>query len=282
MPANIVLLLTCVQSDKVLGAITDFLRQRKIPCLAIDQHSVDEEQRNYMRLELQIKSGDTSLRQIESQFQQQVATPFAMHFVLFDISTAARMVIFVSRHDHVLLDLLHRYRNSGQIALVISNHNDLRGQVEAQGIAFHHIEFHRDCRSKAEQQIMQLLEGQVDVLVLARFMQILSADFVAQFSQRIINIHHSFLPAFKGADPYRQAYARGVKLIGATAHYVTEDLDEGPIIEQDATRVSHRFSVQDLKDVGKDLERNVLARALKWHLQRRILCFHGRCYVFYR
>ncbi|MFW6236227.1 MAG: formyltetrahydrofolate deformylase, partial [Desulfovibrionales bacterium] len=166
------------------------------------------------------------------------------------------------------------------VTTVISNHPDLKSAVESFGIPFTHIPVSKETKQQAEQEMISLLDGRADLVVLARYMQILSPEFVNLYPNRIINIHHSFLPAFIGADPYRQAYERGVKIIGATSHYVTADLDEGPIIEQDVARVSHRFSIEDLKDAGRDLERQVLARAVKYHLEDRIIVFNNTTFVF--
>ncbi len=164
--------------------------------------------------------------------------------------------------------------------MVIGNHPDLRSEVEGFGVPFYHVAFTKETQESAEHRLLELLDGHADVLVLARYMQILSPGFVARFPMRIVNIHHSFLPAFVGADPYRRAYERGVKLIGATAHYVTEHLDEGPIIEQDVLRVSHRHSEAELKALGRDIERHVLARALRWHLEDRVLVHGNKTIVF--
>jgi formyltetrahydrofolate deformylase len=190
--------------------------------------------------------------------------------------------VMVSREDHCLSDLLWRWRNGdlgGEIVAVLSNHSDHRDQVEAVGLPFHQVPVEPTTKAEAERQILDLLGG-VDLLVLARYMQILSDDFLRQLQAPAINIHHSFLPAFVGADPYRRAHERGVKLIGATAHYVTEELDAGPIIDQDVTRVSHRDEVGDLMRIGRDIERLVLARAVKAHVDDRVLLDGTRTVVF--
>jgi formyltetrahydrofolate deformylase len=185
-----------------------------------------------------------------------------------------RLAIFVSRHDHCLADLLRAYRNGElhcRVQVVISNHHDLRAHAEAYGIAFHHVPVARERRDEAEHIQLELLrEQRIDLVVLARYMQILSPHFVRQYENRIINIHHSLLPAFAGAMPYQRAFERGVKIIGATAHYVTETLDDGPIIEQDAIRVGHRDGVEDLIRKGAELEKAILTRAVKWHVDQRI------------
>jgi len=189
----------------------------------------------------------------------------------------------VSRHDHAMLELLWNSKRGdlpAEVTLVVSNHPDLRAAVEAFGVHFEHVPNAPAGRHRAEERMLGLLEGRADLVVLARYMQIVSPAFIARFPHRIINIHHSFLPAFAGADPYRQAFDRGVKIVGATAHYVTEELDAGPIIEQDVGRVSHRDSVEDLKALGRDLERRVLARAVRWHAEERIIVHENKTVVF--
>jgi formyltetrahydrofolate deformylase len=193
------------------------------------------------------------------------------------------MAILVSRQDHAMLDLLWRWKRGrmpAEITMVISNHEDLREAVETFGVPFHYVEVAAEQKSEAESRIRELVADQADLLVLARYMQILSPDFVGLHPNRIINIHHSFLPAFIGASPYRQAYDRGVKIIGATAHYVTPDLDAGPIIEQSVVRVDHRHLVEDLVDLGRGIERDVLARAVRWHLEDRIIVYGNKTVVF--
>lgn len=277
------LLVSYAQKDGAIAAINNFFSQRNLQTLSIDQHFVEEEQRMFVRLALDFSQFELHFNELKIEFEQLVASLFNMHWQLHFDQQPLKVAIFVSKHDHVLLDLLIRFHNqefAAHISMVISNHNELRAQVETYGLPFHYIDA-KD-KSSAEARMYQYLEGQADLIVLARYMQILSDDFITRFANRILNIHHSFLPAFIGADPYRQAYQRGVKLIGATAHYVTCELDEGPIIEQDAVRVSHRYSINDLKTLGKDLERNVLQRALKWHLQHRIICYEDKTYVFYK
>jgi formyltetrahydrofolate deformylase len=198
-------------------------------------------------------------------------------------SDLKKTAIFVSKYDHGLLDLLWQWRRGelpAQVTMVISNHATLRAPVEELGVPFHEVPVAKDDKASAEQRMLELLDGQAELIVLARYMQILSPDFVARYPHAIINIHHSFLPAFVGANPYRQAYDRGVKLIGATAHYATAELDAGPIIDQAVLRVSHRHSVKELKRLGRDIERQVLARAVKWHLEDRIIVHSNKTMVF--
>jgi formyltetrahydrofolate deformylase len=222
---------------------------------------------------------------LEDRFVREVATPFEMDYDFNESTTAKRVAVMVSREDHCLSDLLWRWRNGhlgGEIFTVISNHEDLRGEVEAVGLPFEHVPVSAPTREEAEERALDLV-AEADLLVLARYMQILSPAFLAALDAvdtRAINIHHSFLPAFVGADPYARAHERGVKLIGATAHYVTAELDAGPIIDQDVVRVGHQDEVPDLVRIGRDVERIVLARAVTAHLQDRVLIDGERTVVF--
>jgi len=218
-----------------------------------------------------------------SRFAEEVAGPLRMEHHFAESGERKRIAIMVSREDHCLSDLLWRWRSGelhAELVAVVSNHADHADQVAALGLTYHHVPVERGNRAAAEERVVELLGGGIDLLVLARYMQILSADFLRQVEAPAINIHHSFLPAFVGADPYARAHERGVKLIGATAHYVTEELDAGPIIDQDVTRVSHRDEVDDLMGIGRDVERLVLARAVKAHLDDRVLLDGDRTIVF--
>lgn len=219
-----------------------------------------------------------------SAFDEEVARPFEMRYRMVLDPRPRRTAILVSRTDHALLELLWRWRNGeldADLQFVASNHDTLRSVVEGFGVPFHHLPITPDTKGQQERALQTLLEeAGVELVILARYMQILSPDLVSAWPRRIINIHHSFLPAFVGADPYRRAYERGVKLIGATAHYVTDDLDEGPIIEQDVTRVTHRESVRDLRRIGKEIERAVLARAVEKHLGDAVLVHGNKTVVF--
>jgi formyltetrahydrofolate deformylase len=250
----------------------------------LDQHSTEETPGTYfMRLEFQTGGLDRPLDQLGELFAAEVGTPMGMEWELASHAVRRRVAVLVSRHDHALLDLLWNWRRGdlrADIPVVLSNHPDLRPAVESFGVPFLHVPNDRDGRPAAEARMLEALEGKADVVVLARYMQILSPGFVARFPGRIINIHHSFLPAFAGADPYRQAYERGVKIVGATAHYVTAELDAGPIIDQDVARVSHRDSVEDLRALGRDLERRVLFRAVRWHCEDRVLVHGNKTIVF--
>jgi formyltetrahydrofolate deformylase len=267
-----------------VAAISSFLFRHGANITDFDQHTSDEGAGVYFtRLEFQLDRLDLPLEDLKSAFGLDVARPFAMDWRLSLSSHRKRIAILVSRHDHALLELLWTWKRGdlrADVVQVISNHPDLQGSVEGLGVPFVHVPNSKDERAQAEARMSALLEGKADVLVLARYMQIVSPAFVGRWPNRIINIHHSFLPAFVGADPYRQAYERGVKIVGATAHYVTPDLDAGPIIDQDVARVSHRDSVDDLKRLGRDLERRVLARAVRWECEDRVIVHGNKTVVF--
>ncbi len=278
------LLITCPDQPGIISAVSTFLYHHGANITDFDQHASDPREGTFfLRMEFQTPGLDCSWDALKNNFQQSVAKKYGMEWRLTLAAQKKRMAILVSRHDHVLMELLWRTMRGdlpATIPMVISNHDDLRGEVERFGIPYHHIAVSGDNKVEAEQQALSLLEGQVDLIVLARYMQILSPAFVAQHPHRIINIHHSFLPAFVGANPYQQAWERGVKLIGATSHYVTDDLDQGPIIEQNVARVSHRNSPADLKALGQDVERQVLLRAVRWHLEDRVIVDGNKTVVF--
>jgi formyltetrahydrofolate deformylase len=277
------LLITCPDRPGIVAAVSGFLFEHGANITDLDQHSTDPEGGLFfMRLEFQTPHLDVSREMLEKAFAEQVAARFAMNWRMAYATDLKKVAILVSRHDHALLELLWRHSNRElpcTITQVISNHSNLRAEVERFGIPFHFVPVEKERKEEAEAQMLELL-GDTDLVVLARYMQILTPHFVARYPNRIINIHHSFLPAFVGANPYKQAYTRGVKIIGATAHYVTAELDQGPIIEQDVVRVSHRHEVADLVRLGRDLERNVLARAVQWHLEDRIIVYGNKTVVF--
>jgi formyltetrahydrofolate deformylase len=279
-----ILLVRCPDQPGIIAAISGFLFQHGANIIDFDQHSTDDDGGVYFtRLEFQTGRVDRPLEELRRAFDAEVAGRFAMDWRLSAPSPRKRVGILVSRHDHALLELLWTWQRGelpAEVSLVISNHAELRKAVEGFGVRFEHVPNGRDQREAAERRMLELLEGAADLVVLARYMQILSGPFVARFRERLINIHHSFLPAFAGADPYRQAHERGVKIVGATAHYVTEALDAGPIIEQDVARVSHRDEVDDLKRLGRDLERRVLARAVRWHCEDRVIVHGNKTVVF--
>lgn len=246
------------------------------------QHHDPESGTFLMRIEWDLSNFQLPEEKIESAFEP-IAIKFKMDSRIRFSSAMTRMAIMASKQDHCLIDLLLRNREGethANIPIVISNHPDLKGTVESYGVEFVHVPVAGDKAGAEARQLELLREHNVDLVVLARYMQILTPAFVAEFPNRIINIHHSFLPAFAGARPYHQAFARGVKIIGASSHYVTEQLDEGPIIEQDVTRVSHRDTVRTMVQKGRDLERLVLSRAVKLHLQHRVLVLGNKTIVF--
>jgi len=279
-----ILLIRCADQPGIVAAVSTFLFRHGANIVDLDQHSTEEEPGTYfMRLEFQPSRLDVPLAELARLFAEEVAAPRRMEWRLASTGDRKRVAVLVSRHDHALLDLLWNWRRGdlrADVRVVISNHADLATAVGTFGVPFAHVPNGREIRAAAERQMLDLLEGQADLVVLARYMQVLSADFVGRFEQRILNIHHSFLPAFAGADPYRQAWERGVKIVGATAHYVTADLDAGPIIDQDVARVSHRDSVEDLRALGRDLERRVLLRAVRWHCEDRVLVHGNKTIVF--
>ena len=278
------LLITCPDKAGIVAAVSNFFYNQGANITALDQYSTDPEGGTFfMRLEFQTPHLDLSRELLEKTFTETVATRYGMDWSISYASEKKKMAILVSKYDHALLELLWRWsRNElpAEITLVISNHPDLEESVTDFGIPFQIVQITPKTKVEAESKMLELLDGNADFIVLARYMQILSERFVDTYPNRIINIHHSFLPAFVGANPYRQAADRGVKLIGATAHYATKDLDMGPIIEQDVVRVSHRNGVSQLIEIGRVIERNVLARAVKWHLEDRIIVCGNKTIVF--
>ncbi|MBP6562985.1 MAG: formyltetrahydrofolate deformylase [Neisseriaceae bacterium] len=267
----------------LVNAIAHFLLTYNANIVHADQHQDAVEELFLMRVEWDLADFELPMAQFDEVFGP-IAAQFGLTYRLTLSHELPRLAIFVSQYEHCLVDLMHRYRIGElgcEIPLVISNHNTCRHIVEFNGIPFHKIEVNKDNKAQAEAEQMRLLkEANVDTVVLARYMQVLSPEFVSAFPDRIINIHHSFLPAFDGARPYHRAYARGVKLIGATSHYVTNELDEGPIIEQEVVRISHRDEVNDLIAKGRDLEKVVLSRAVRWHADNRVLSYCNRTVVF--
>jgi formyltetrahydrofolate deformylase len=279
-----ILLVQCPDRPGIVAAISSFLFRHGANITDFDQHTAEDASGSYFtRLEFQTGTLDLPLAELEAAFALDVAKPFAMDWRLTVPSARKRVAVLVSKHDHALLELLWAWKRGdlrADVSLVVSNHPDLRGAVEGFGVPFEHVPNVAARREEAEARMASLLVGKADLVVLARYMQIVSPGFVARWPDRMINIHHSFLPAFAGADPYRQAYERGVKIVGATAHYVTAELDAGPIIEQDVGRVSHRDSVDDLKQLGRDLERRVLVRAVRWHCEDRVIVHGNKTVVF--
>jgi formyltetrahydrofolate deformylase len=275
------LLLSCPDRPGIVARVAGFLADAERNIIDVDQHSTEEE-RLFMRLVFE-SAPSREREALYASFAAEVAEPLRMVHRFAEADRRPRVGVMASLEDHCLLDLLWRFRSGelpGEARLVISNHPDHEEAVRSFGLPYHHIPVTGDDKAAAEAAALSLLRGEVDLVVLARYMQILSADFLDGLGCPAINIHHSFLPAFAGADPYQRAWERGVKLIGATAHYVTEALDAGPIIEQDTARVSHRDEVGDLARIGRDLERLVLARAVRAHLEDRVLVDGERTVVF--
>ncbi|HEX5853406.1 MAG TPA: formyltetrahydrofolate deformylase [Solirubrobacteraceae bacterium] len=277
------LLLGCADGPGIVAAVSGFLFERGANIVSSHQYSSDPSGgRFFLRTEFFL-DGEPDRDAFLESFDAAVAARFDMDREIRWWGERRRMAILVSRRDHCLQDLLWRWRRGeldAEIAAVISNHPDLERECVAAGVAFHHVPVEQGGKAEAEAAMLDLLAGSAELLVLARYMQVLSGDFLARVGMPAINIHHSFLPAFAGADPYRRARERGVKLIGATAHYVTETLDDGPIIDQDVVRVDHRQSVHDLERVGRDVERLVLARAVALHLDDRVIVDGRRTIVF--
>jgi formyltetrahydrofolate deformylase len=275
------LLISCPDRHGIVAAVSGFLAERDANIVSSAQYSTDPEGGAFfMRMAFAIGGIDDDFAKA---FGEQVAEPFAMDWRLDDAARVKRVAILVSREDHCLLDLLWRWRRGElqcDIPLVISNHPDSAADVATFGVQYEHVPVAKGEKPAAEAAMLELLAGKFDLVVLARYMQILSGDFLAAVGCRVINIHQSFLPAFAGANPYGRAKERGVKVIGGTAHYVTEELDAGPIIEQDVTRVTHRESVEQLVSIGRDVERTVLARAVSLHLEDRVLVHENRTVVF--
>jgi formyltetrahydrofolate deformylase len=278
------LMVRCADRPGIVAAVSGFLHAQGANIHQSDQYSTDPEGGTFfLRQVFYMRGLSGALDELRRGFEAEVGQHFEMDWSLHDAGRPKRVALMVSREDHCLLDLLWRWGRGEldvEIGQVISNHPDLAGDVDRFDVPFEHIPVTKDTKADAERRQLALLRGNVDLVVLARYMQILSGDFLAQVGVPVINIHHSFLPAFAGAGPYRRAKERGVKLIGATAHYVTEDLDEGPIIEQDVIRVSHRDDVQSLIRLGADIERTVLARAVRWHSEDRILVSGNTTVVF--
>jgi formyltetrahydrofolate deformylase len=277
------MLISCPDQPGIVAAVSQFLFEHEANIVQSDQYTMDPEGGMFfIRIEFDLPQLENKLLTFHNDFSK-VAEKFNMDWQLSPVSHKKRLAIFVSKEDHCLLELLWHWRAGdldADIAMVISNHDDMRGIVEPFGIPYYHVPVTADTKPEAERRHLELLEGKVDLIILARYMQIISPTFIEHYDSRIINIHHSFLPAFVGGKPYAQAYNRGVKIIGATAHYVTEELDGGPIIEQDVQRVSHRDSVDDLKRIGRTIERTVLARAVSWHVEDRILVHENKTVVF--
>ncbi len=278
------LLISCPDRPGIVAAISQFLLSQGGNIIHSDQHATEQVGGTFfMRVEFQLPHLIDRGEELERAFHA-VADRFDMQWYMAYASRIKRLAVFVSKEEHALYELLWRCKMGdlpAEISMIISNHPNVETTVASWGIPFHYIPVEPDQKQEAEARQLQLMEGKIDAVVFARYMQIVTPKFVSRYPNRIINIHHSFLPAFVGAEPYTRAYERGVKIIGATAHYVTADLDGGPIIEQDVQRVNHRPNVKELKRVGQYVERVVLARAVTWHVEDRILVHGNKTVVFY-
>ena len=280
---KLTILIHCTDQSGIINSVTNFIFEKGGNVIYLDQHVDKEAEVFFMRLEADFKEG-LEPKEFEREFDQKLAKIYNMQWSCHSEGLLPRMAIFVSKYNHCLYDLLSRYQ-SGELELeipfILSNHLDLRYIAEQFGIPYYHIPIEKDSKEVAEEkQLVLLKEHEVDFIVLARYMQIVSSKLIEEFPNKIINIHHSFLPAFAGAKPYHAAFKRGVKIIGATSHYVTDELDAGPIIEQDVTLVSHSHSIKDFISKGRDLEKIVLARAVKLHLLRKTMVYNNKTVIF--
>jgi formyltetrahydrofolate deformylase len=278
------LLMSCADRPGIVAAVSKFLFEAGANIVSSDQHSTDPQGGSFfMRTEFALEMTAGERVEFERRFATAVGTRFEMRWQMWEAARPKRVAVLVSRYDHCLVDLLWRWRRrdlNGDIGLVVSNHPDLRSDVESFGLSYEHVPVPKGGKAAAEERLLEKLGDRFDLVVLARYMQILSGEFLDGLGVPVINIHHSFLPAFAGAGPYERAKERGVKLIGATAHYVTAELDAGPIIEQDVIRVSHRDDAVTLERLGADIERIVLARAVQRHCEDRVLV-HGNTTVVF-
>lgn len=281
---KITILIHCEDQKAIIASVTNYISEIEGNIIYLDQHVDANENVFFMRLECEFDTKNWDLELIKKDFQTNLADKFTMSWEIYTLEYKPRMALFISKYDHCLYDILGRY-SAGElpleIPLIISNHEDLKGVAERFEIPFHHVPFTKDSKEEGEKQQIALLEKyDINFIVLARYMQIITPKLISLYKNKIINIHHSFLPAFPGAKPYHSAFARGVKIIGATSHYVTEELDEGPIIEQDITRVSHSHSIEDFIEKGRDLERSVLAKAIKLHAEHKTMVYNNKTVIF--
>jgi len=278
------LLIVCPDRPGIVAAVSSWLYERGANITHSAQHTTDPAGGTFfMRMEFVLEGAAEARDELEQAFEDSVGARFDMRSRFSFAADRKRLAILVSTQDHCLVDLIWRWRRGElacQLAQIVSNHPDSEQAVTSFGLPFAYVPVGEGGMAAAEGQMLPLLEGRVDLVVLARYMRILSPGFLERLGVPVINIHHSFLPAFVGADPYRRALERGVKIIGATAHYVTEELDQGPIIEQDVERVSHRQGLVELEQIGRDIERTVLARAVRWHLEDRVIAHRNKTFVF--
>ncbi len=278
------MLMYCTDQKGIIAAVTNFIHQNQGNITYIDQYVDRPNAAFFMRIECDLNAIDFDFQNLKDQFYAELGKQYSLHCDFYLKNQKPKMAVFVSKYDHCLYDILAKQESGelgAEIPFILSNHNNLEIIAKRFDIPFYHIPVSKESKNEAEAKQLELLEKhQVDFIVLARYMQIISPLLIEQFTHKIINIHHSFLPAFPGAKPYHSAFARGVKIIGATSHYVTEELDAGPIIEQDITRVTHLNSIKDFIEKGRDLERIVLLRALKQHVNRKVMIYGNKTVVF--
>ena len=278
------ILINCPDQSGIISSVTGFIHRKGGNIIYIDQHVDKEAGVFFMRLESDFEKNIPAVKNLKEEFEKELALPHQMEWSLYLGSVKPKMALFVSKYNHCLYDLLSRY-NSGEleveIPFILSNHSDLEYVAKQFDIPFFHVPVTKSNKSEAENRQLALLkEYQIDFIVLARYMQIVTSKVIDNYPNKIINIHHSFLPAFAGAKPYHAAFERGVKIIGATSHYVTEELDAGPIIEQDVTTVTHAHSIKDFITKGRDLEKIVLSRAVKLHIRRKTMVYNNKTVIF--
>jgi len=281
---KITLLIHCKDSFNIIASVTNFIVNKKGNIVYLDQHVDREQNIFFMRIEFEFDEINFSPENFKLDFKNKLAQRFNMKWRLFTSEEKPKMGLFVSKYDHCLYDLLGRYNSKElnlEISFIVSNHTDLKHIAEKFNIPFYHIPVTRDTKAIAEEKQLELLSKyKIDFIVLARYMQIITNKIISEYPYNIINIHHSFLPAFVGAKPYHSAFKRGVKIIGATSHYVTEELDAGPIIAQDVAHVSHTFAIEDLIAKGRDLEKIVLSNAVKLHADRKVMVYNNKTVIF--
>jgi formyltetrahydrofolate deformylase len=281
---RITILIHCEDKKAIVASVTNYIASIDGNIVYLDQHVDADENVFFMRLECDFSKENWNIESIKKHFQENLATPFNMTWRMYIQEQKPKMALFISKYDHCLYDILGRFCAGElqiEIPLIISNHEDLKTISARFDIPFYYVPFTKDTKEEGEKNQIELLKKfNIDFIVLARYMQIITPNLISLYKNKIINIHHSFLPAFPGAKPYHSAFKRGVKIIGATSHYVTEELDEGPIIEQDISRVTHSHSIEDFIMKGRDLERLVLARAIKLHAERKTMVYNNKTVVF--